>query len=71
MSLSNNGYIVKDIASCSEDYIVEQLHFHWGHSNNNTDGSEHLLEARAYPLEVMFDDEALIFGINAYLDARC
>ena len=52
LSFSNSDYIVKHIAPCSEDYIVAQLYFHWGHSTNNTDGSEHLLEGRAYPLEV-------------------
>ena len=47
-----NRYIVKNIAPESEDYKVEQVHFHWGHSNDNTNGSEHLHEGQSYPLEV-------------------
>lgn len=38
----------------SEDFHVEQLHFHWGGGENNTVGSEHLLEGESFPLEVSF-----------------
>ncbi len=31
---------------------MQQVHFHWGHSNDNINGSEHLLEGKSYPLEV-------------------
>jgi hypothetical protein len=47
-----NQYLFKNIAPGSEDYKVEQLHFHWGHPNDNINGSEHLHEGRSYPLEV-------------------
>jgi hypothetical protein len=47
-----NHYVLKNVAPESEDYKVEQLHFHWGHSNDNTQGSEHLHEGQPYPLEV-------------------
>ena len=51
MSIKNR-YLLKNIAPASEDYKVEQLHFHWGHSNNDLVGSEHLHEGQSYPLEV-------------------
>ena len=47
-----NHYVLKHVAPLSEDYKVEQIHFHWGHLHDNTSGSEHLLEGRSYPLEV-------------------
>jgi len=47
-----NQYLFKNVAPGSEDYKVEQLHFHWGHSNDNINGSEHLHEGQSYPLEV-------------------
>ncbi|CAF3893570.1 unnamed protein product [Rotaria sordida] len=60
--LSNNGhtvqlniknrYVLKNVAPESEDYKVEQVHFHWGHSHDINNGSEHLLEGRPYPLEM-------------------
>lgn len=31
-------------------YIATQFHFHWGH--DDTEGSEHTLEGKAYPLEL-------------------
>jgi hypothetical protein len=65
----NGIYIVKNIAPCSGDFIVEQVHFHWGHSNNNTNGSEHLLETQSYPLEVLINNDVQIFKITFYLDA--
>ncbi|CAF2985802.1 unnamed protein product [Rotaria sp. Silwood2] len=51
LSLSNH-YVLKNVALGSKDYRVEQIHFHWGHSNDNVNGSEHLLEGRSYPLEM-------------------
>jgi len=60
-TLINNGhtaqinmkhhFVVKHLFPQSEDYIVEQIHFHWGDSEV-VNGSEHLLEGRAYPLEM-------------------
>ncbi len=47
-----SGDVLKNVAPLSEDYIVEQIHFHWGHQSDNTNGSEHALEGRFYPLEV-------------------
>ncbi len=47
-----NRYELKHIAPESEDYKVEQVHFHWGHSNDNINGSEHTNEGQSYPLEV-------------------
>lgn len=47
-----NHYILKHVTVEKEDYKVEQLHFHWSHSNDS--GSEHLLEGKSYPLEVIF-----------------
>ncbi len=44
--------MLKNVAPQSEDYQVQQVHFHWGHSNDNINGSEHLLEGKSYPLEV-------------------
>merc|ERR1712154_516346 len=34
----------------SSDYKVLQLHFHWG--SDNTKGSEHYYDGKAYPMEV-------------------
>ncbi|CAF1424522.1 unnamed protein product [Adineta steineri] len=45
-------YILKKIAPLSEDYNVEQAHFHWGHSYDNRTGSEHFLDGQSYPLEM-------------------
>ena len=50
-----NHYVLKNVAPESEDYIVEQVHFHWGHSNDNKTGSEHLLEGKSFPLEVIIN----------------
>ena len=47
-----NRYLLKNLAPASEDYQVEQLHFHWGHANDDYFGSEHLHEGQSYPLEV-------------------
>ena len=47
-------YVLRNVAPASEDYIVEQIHFHWGHSKDSVNGSEHLLEGQSYPLEVTF-----------------
>jgi hypothetical protein len=44
--------VIKNVAPQSENYKVEQIHFHWGHANDNINGSEHLYEGKAYPLEV-------------------
>jgi hypothetical protein len=44
--------VLKHVAPESENYNVEQIHFHWGHANDNTNGSEHTDEGQAYPLEV-------------------
>ncbi|CAF3312366.1 unnamed protein product [Rotaria socialis] len=62
LELSNNGYsaqlelknhyVLKNVAPESEDYKVEQIHFHWGHSEDYVNGSEHLLEGLPYPLEM-------------------
>ncbi|CAF1336874.1 unnamed protein product [Rotaria sp. Silwood1] len=51
LSLTNHS-VLKHVAPASEDYRVEQIHFHWGHSNDTVNGSEHLLEGRSYPLEM-------------------
>ncbi|CAF1487510.1 unnamed protein product [Adineta steineri] len=45
-------YVLKNLAPGSEEYSVEQLHFHWGHSTDNINGSEHLFEGQSYPLEM-------------------
>jgi carbonic anhydrase len=45
-------YVIKNVAPQSENYKVEQIHFHWGHANDNINGSEHLYEGKAYPLEM-------------------
>ena len=37
-------------ADLSEDYVFDQLHFHWGH--DDTVGSEHEIDGHDYPLEV-------------------
>lgn len=47
-----NYYVLKNVAPESEDYKVEQIHFHWGHQNDNMNGSEHLHEGQSYPLEM-------------------
>ncbi|CAF1358037.1 unnamed protein product [Rotaria sordida] len=47
-----NHFVLKNVAPASEDYRVEQIHFHWGHANDDVNGSEHLLEGRSYPLEM-------------------
>ena len=47
-----NHYVLKNVAPQSKDYNVEQIHFHWGHSSDLANGSEHLLNGRSYPLEV-------------------
>lgn len=47
-----NRYLLKHLAPGSEDYKVEQVHFHWGQLHNTHNGSEHLREGKAYPLEV-------------------
>ena len=33
-----------------DTYVMEQLHFHWGHDHHQ--GSEHLIDGKAYPVEV-------------------
>lgn len=45
-------YVLKNVAPESEDYNVEQLHFHWGQQNDYVNGSEHLREGQSFPLEV-------------------
>ncbi|UJR14067.1 hypothetical protein I4U23_001064 [Adineta vaga] len=45
-------YVLKNLAPGSEDYIVEQIHFHWGHHKDNVTGSEHLLNNESFPLEM-------------------
>ncbi|CAF0744893.1 unnamed protein product [Rotaria sp. Silwood1] len=47
-----NHFVLKNVAPESEDYKVEQIHFHWGHSHDNNNGSEHLHEGKSYPLEM-------------------
>lgn len=47
-----NHYVFKDLSPSSEDYNVEQVHFHWGHANDNRVGSEHTHEGKSYPLEM-------------------
>ena len=47
-----SSIILKHAAPQSEDYNVEQIHFHWGHRHDDTNGSEHSLEGKFYPLEV-------------------
>ncbi|CAF1488670.1 unnamed protein product, partial [Didymodactylos carnosus] len=48
----NKHYVMYNIAPESEDFHVQQLHFHWGNYKDNVNGSEHLLEGQPYPLEV-------------------
>ena len=50
-----------------EDYIAEQIHFHWGHSNDNVNGSEHLFEGQSYPIEVNVENRHLQFVSHMYL----
>ncbi len=64
-----NHYILKDVTYFNVDYKVVQLHFHWGDFNNNITGSEHLLENRSYPLEVLINFLIKIFNINVIF--RC
>ena len=33
-----------------EDYVFEQLHFHWGEDAD--EGSEHFIDGNAFPMEV-------------------
>ena len=33
-----------------EDYVFEQLHFHWGEDTH--EGSEHFINGNAFPMEV-------------------
>lgn len=47
-----SSYVLKQVAPWSEDYNVEQLHFHWSHHHDNVNGSEHTVEGQHYPLEV-------------------
>jgi carbonic anhydrase len=59
-SLINNGHYVQFTsivgelsikgAGLSGDYILEQFHFHWG--PNNSEGSEHLLNGKAFSMEL-------------------
>lgn len=44
----SDAYITK--GNLPGNYIAAQFHFHWGH--DSTEGSEHTLEGKAYPLEV-------------------
>ena len=37
----------------SNDYILEQFHFHWG-SNGSNIGSEHTVDCQSYPAEIHF-----------------
>ncbi|CAF2407491.1 unnamed protein product [Rotaria sp. Silwood2] len=60
-----NHYVLKNVAPESEDYKVEQIHFHWGHSNDDINGSEHLHEGRPYPLEMH-----MVTYSNWYSDIR-
>ena len=55
-----NHYVLKNVAPGSEDYKVEQVHFHWGHSGDNIHGSEHLHEGNSYPLEVSTENTSLV-----------
>ncbi|CAF1158651.1 unnamed protein product [Adineta ricciae] len=48
----NGRYVLKNVVPGGEDYIAEQIHFHWGHSNDNVNGSEHLYEGQSYPIEM-------------------
>ncbi len=66
-----NHYLLKHVALQSEDYKVEQIHFHWGHSDNIINGSEHLLDGQSYPLEVIINYLIKIFKRNFSLDAYC
>eukprot|EP01083_Nonionella_stella_P318949 1168183_1 len=43
-----------------EDYCLAQLHFHWG--SNVSVGSEHLVDGKAFPLEVHFVHFACEYG---------
>jgi hypothetical protein len=67
-----SSYVLKNVTPESDDYYVEQIHFHWGPVNNNVQGSEHLREGRSYPLEVCFllVISQWIFN-QTYLDACC
>jgi len=37
-------------SALSNDYYLEQFHFHWG--TDNSFGSEHTIDGNAYPMEV-------------------
>lgn len=45
-------YRLKHVVPHGEDYIVEQLHVHWSHADDDHYGSEHLLDGKSYPFEV-------------------
>ena len=39
-------------------YKTAQFHFHWGHAKHH--GSEHTIDDKAYPLEVLNNDNKLL-----------
>jgi len=61
-NLKNNGHTVQlttntDVirvkeGGLSDEYVLEQLHFHWG--SNDSVGSEHFVNGKKYPLEIHF-----------------
>jgi len=61
-TLTNNGHTVQVATNNDKNrvnggglpgvYVLVQLHFHWG--EDDTHGSEHLLDGRAFPLEIHF-----------------
>jgi len=51
LTTNTNNFRVKD-GALPDEYVLEQLHFHWG--ENDSIGSEHEINGRSYPLEVHF-----------------
>lgn len=35
------------------DYTILQFHFHWGDTSDTSEGSEHTVDSKRYPMEVV------------------